>query len=218
MEEKILVEGKFSKFNVVSLLFLATAIFCFIFLIIDYNGRIDYNGQMFANGHYFELSFLNYFLNGWVFECALGWFVVFCSGIVLSVFFYFFFNRCQITVTDKRVFGKMNLGLKVDLPFDKISFVASGILSSLVVATSSNRIFFWMMKNKNEVHQVIKDVLIRRQETETIIKQEAPNQSQITLQPSSVSVADEILKFKNLLDMGAITQEEFEKKKSELLG
>lgn len=32
------------------------------------------------------------------------------------------------------------------------------------------------------------------------------------------SVADEILKFKQLLDMGAITQEEFDKKKKELLG
>lgn len=35
---------------------------------------------------------------------------------------------------------------------------------------------------------------------------------------SNISVADEILKFKNLLDSGIITQEEFEKKKSELLG
>ena len=34
---------------------------------------------------------------------------------------------------------------------------------------------------------------------------------------SSVSVADEILKFKNLLDVGAITQEEFELKKKQLL-
>ena len=32
------------------------------------------------------------------------------------------------------------------------------------------------------------------------------------------STADEILKFKNLLDQGIITQEEFEKKKKELLG
>lgn len=31
------------------------------------------------------------------------------------------------------------------------------------------------------------------------------------------SVADELLKFKQLLDMGAITQEEFDRKKSELL-
>lgn len=35
---------------------------------------------------------------------------------------------------------------------------------------------------------------------------------------TGISVADEILKFKNLLDVGIITQEEFETKKKELLG
>mgnify|MGYP000205362915 FL=1 len=35
---------------------------------------------------------------------------------------------------------------------------------------------------------------------------------------TAASAADEILKFKNLLDAGIITQEEFEKKKQQLLG
>lgn len=48
-------------------------------------------------------------------------------------------------------------------------------------------------------------------------KKEISKRSQITAQSSSTSVADEILKFKNLLDMGAITQEEFDAKKKELL-
>ena len=34
---------------------------------------------------------------------------------------------------------------------------------------------------------------------------------------SNISVADEIKKFKELLDIGAITQEEFDAKKKELL-
>lgn len=45
-------------------------------------------------------------------------------------------------------------------------------------------------------------------------------QNQATQQPATatVSVADELKKFKELLDMGAITQEEFDAKKKELLG
>lgn len=35
---------------------------------------------------------------------------------------------------------------------------------------------------------------------------------------ASVSAADEVLKLKNLLDMGVITQEEFNAKKTQLLG
>ena len=34
---------------------------------------------------------------------------------------------------------------------------------------------------------------------------------------TSVSMADELIKYKNLLDTGAITQEEFDKKKAQLL-
>ena len=49
--------------------------------------------------------------------------------------------------------------------------------------------------------------------------QEAPAPvQQAAPQPTAASVAEEILKFKQLLDMGAITQEEFEAKKKQLLG
>ncbi len=36
--------------------------------------------------------------------------------------------------------------------------------------------------------------------------------------PAELSSADELLKFKNLLDMGIITQEEFDTKKKQILG
>lgn len=46
-------------------------------------------------------------------------------------------------------------------------------------------------------------------------KQEAVEDSNIA---ATTSNADEILKFKNLLDSGIITQEEFDAKKKQLLG
>ena len=42
--------------------------------------------------------------------------------------------------------------------------------------------------------------------------------SQINQKETSISDADEILKYKKLLDAGAITQEEFDAKKKQLLG
>lgn len=47
---------------------------------------------------------------------------------------------------------------------------------------------------------------------------EAKNNPVIAAPVAAVSVADEIKKFKELLDMGAITQEEFDTKKKQLLG
>ena len=55
----------------------------------------------------------------------------------------------------------------------------------------------------NKIHDVLSS-LKQNKNTPTIVQ--------------SSSSADEILKFKNLLDMGVISQEEFDKKKSELLG
>jgi hypothetical protein len=43
------------------------------------------------------------------------------------------------------------------------------------------------------------------------------NNSNSNKKNASFSVADELLKFKNLLDMAAITQEDFELKKKQLL-
>ena len=47
---------------------------------------------------------------------------------------------------------------------------------------------------------------------------ESENSAPITTESSPVSAADEILKFKQLLDANIITQEEFEAKKKQLLG
>ena len=47
---------------------------------------------------------------------------------------------------------------------------------------------------------------------------EAKNNNNPTRVVQQVSAADEILKYKQLLDAGVITQEEFDKKKAELLG
>lgn len=51
-----------------------------------------------------------------------------------------------------------------------------------------------------------------------IVKRNQHNTDSSSDEKSGTSVADELLKFKQLLDMGAISQEEFDKKKIELLG
>ena len=55
-------------------------------------------------------------------------------------------------------------------------------------------------------------------EIERYINQAKNNASSPAPTINQISAADEILKFKNLLDQGIINQEEFDKKKKELLG
>ena len=136
---------------------------------------------------------------GWLF---LG------SVILLIVAFVVFFalNSCSMTITDKRVYGKASFGQRVDLPLDMISSASTGLFSSVGVSTASGRIVFWLLGNQQEIFSAITNLLLERQTNKS------SNVNNLN------SNADELKKYKELLDSGIITQEEFDQKKKQLLG
>lgn len=130
--------------------------------------------------------------------------IISIAGIVL----YFMWNAASITVTDKRVYGKAIFGSRVDIPLDSISAVGTiSIVHGISVSSSSGKISFVYISNVEEIHSILSRIVIDRQEkTHTnIIQQEN-------------SSADELQKYKDLLDNDVITKEEFEAKKKQLLG
>ena len=60
-------------------------------------------------------------------------------------------------------------------------------------------------------------VLVTTQPAAQNINVNVASGGDIKANETSVSMADELIKYKNLLDTGAITQEEFDKKKAQLL-
>ena len=131
------------------------------------------------------------------------------AGLICLVIYIWM--RCfEIVITDKRVYGQTSFGKRVDLPIDSISAIASRWPKGVAVATSSGKVAFLMIKNRDEIHKCVSNLLIDRQNKTPIspmIRQEIPQ-----------SNADELKKFKELLDSGVITQEEFDAKKKQLLG
>ncbi len=136
----------------------------------------------------------------------------FLIALIVAVVFYFIFHKTELIVTDKRAYGKTSFGKRVDLPLDSISAVKTGILKTIAITTASGAIKFSLISNRDEVHEALSNLLIERQSkaddsTQTISKQD-----------NSQSSADELMKYKSLLDSGVITQEEFDAKKKQLLG
>lgn len=86
--------------------------------------------------------------------------------IVLAalVMFYFYFAKMEFVVTSKRIYGKAGFGIQVDLPMDSISSVRMGIFRNIVIGTSSGRIHFLFIDNRNEIHEEIINLLIARQQ------------------------------------------------------
>ena len=128
----------------------------------------------------------------------------------------------SITVTNKRVFGKTKFGKRVDLPIDSISAIAMSAFKGIAVATSSGKIKFGFIKNRDEIHKVISNLLIERQKSSknetTKTGYQPASVSPINKPAASVNGTEEIKKYKELLDSGIITQEEFDAKKKQLLG
>ena len=116
----------------------------------------------------------------------------------------------KLIVTENNIRGTYGKIFKrnIDLPLDSINSVEyikkSGIVN---IATSSQKIHFESLLNAEEISNVINE-LIRNRHT---------NRGATTIVNSS-SNADELAKYKGLLDAGVITQEEFDAKKKQLLG
>lgn len=148
---------------------------------------------------------------GYIVPAARSVIAYFIIGVVLLYLaLYSAISRCEITVTDKRVYGKAIWRKRVDLPLDSITAIAVSALNGIAVATSAGSIKFSLIKNNTEIHKTVSNLLIKRQNKEpvrTTIKQEIPQ-----------SNADELKKYKDLLDSGVISQEEFNAKKKQLLG
>ncbi len=137
-------------------------------------------------------------------------YIFFCIGLVLllvAALITWWLHSFNLTVTDKRIYGNTAFGKQVDLPVDSISAISTSILKGITVATSSGRIVFKLIKNRDDIRKIINELIIDRQEKNkntTMVNQKESN-------------ADEIKKYKDLLDSGIITQEDFEAKKKQLL-
>ena len=149
----------------------------------------------------------------------LGWLigvVLVCglvAGLIVALIYTKAYSSIELIVTDKRVHGKTAFGKRVDLPLDSISAVGTAMMKTIVVATSSGTIKFALIANRDEVHNAISQLLIDRQK-----KNGADVPVTHITNEFQQSNAEELKRFKELLDMGVITQEEFDAKKKQLLG
>lgn len=166
----------------------------------DYLGNVGYlPGLLDESGFY-----LRYYVDFWAFPYVyIG--LYFWGVAVCFLFTFFMMRKMQITVTDKRVCGKTYFGRSVDLPMDSISAVGSSWFNGIKVSTSSGKVSFLHIEKSKEIRELLCQLLIERQEK---LQSDIPAKSN----------ADELKKYKELLDGGIITQEEFDTKKKQLLG
>lgn len=139
------------------------------------------------------------------------WFVrrIFIPIIFLALIF--FSTRTNICVTNMRVYGKAFWGKRVDLPLDSISAVAIGFGHSIIVSTSSGKIAFSEIDNRNEIYEEINKLLMERQHNSHAMKAPTINQE------SHQSNADEIKNIKNFLILASLHKKNLTQRKNSYL-
>ncbi len=135
--------------------------------------------------------------------------IFFVLAIIVTIV-YWSYSKCQIAITDKNVKGKTLFGKEVVLPLYMVSaYTTRKFLSTIAVATSSVITKFVLIKNYTEIGNVLSQLINKRQDQTQTIANETKTIS---------SNMDDLVKLKDLLEQGIITQEEFDAKKKQLLG
>lgn len=210
MNENVLIKSERKKPIALSLLFPAVGVI--IFLIYFINSINNYRSYYSTFDGWVELPLSEAIQTSLEADGGLFHFFLFIPILaVVGLVFYIIWSKIELTVTDKRVYGVAAFGKRVDLPLDSISAVGTSAFKGIDVGTSSGKIKFKFIKNRDEIHKIMSELLMERQ------KNEAGTSSEPVLNMNS-SNADELKKFKELLDSGVITQEEFDTKKKQLLG
>ena len=178
-----------------------------------------YSSGYYLSGVYISGKSYSYMING--LEAAfrgetpyLPIFIVACAlfliGLIVLVV-YLSIGRCELIVTEKNVKGKSLFGKQVVLPMYMVSaYSTRKYLSTIAVATSSGITKFFLVKNYAAIGEVLSKIINERQD------KTLNSEKEVVVQQSTAM--DDLLKLKNLLDQGIITQEEFEAKKKQLLG
>ncbi len=133
----------------------------------------------------------------------LGLFVV--IAIVLSL------RAVELVLTDKKItIHNPIFNSTVELPIDSISAISktSIFTEGIAVSTSSGKITCFYIDNREKVYVELNKLINKRQDVS----------SGVTVVKQDVSSAEELKKYKELLDTGVITQDEFDAKKKQLLG
>lgn len=198
MEEKVIIKGERGSQLVLKLLS-GIAISMILIGLLSY---ADYVAEPHWYGHYSLLQGMMSEFRFWGLLIDIG-----ILMLVVSLVLWWWLSLTQLTVTDKRVYGKAAFGKRVDLPIDSVSSVGMSFPKCVSIGTSSGKISFELLKNQKVVHTAISQLLIERQ-----------GRSEQAVNQPAVSAADELKKYKELLDSGVISQEEFETKKKQLLG
>mgnify|MGYP004588232265 FL=1 len=163
----------------------------------------------------YDYHFFSFFFEQFFSSCFYGYTLT--AGIIIIVAGLFIkvnTEKCEITVTNKRIFGKPAHNKEVDIPWNQITGLHSCFFDGISIASIGNICNFYCMENHEEVMKAISYILANPQGMNV----SSTRRDKTSTTNSSTEKSEQLIYFKSLFDNGIITQEEFNAKKKEILG
>lgn len=83
--------------------------------------------------------------------------------VIIAGFFPLFAPKGSITVTDKRIYGKMPFGKTFYFPLDSIAKVRQKAFNTILIDSSTGKVKMSNVENCDEVYKTICNLLVERQ-------------------------------------------------------
>ena len=160
MEEKILIKSKCDSFKkglliFFSICFLATIIWCILGVsqgVSNYHHWMQWNIYKLRGSTPLSHAFIYFFEGDFVLAIIPA-----CAGLIISLPIYARMHSFELTVTDKRVFGKAGLNNAVDILFDDIKFLKKVGGNSITLITDSSSDTFRFLTNRDDIYNTIRE-------------------------------------------------------------
>ena len=159
----------------------------------------------------YDDSFIDFFFGEFLnFDCYYGYMIMLgVVALIVGIIMKSNTEKCEITVTNEAISGKLPHGKEVHIPLNQITAINRSSFNGVSITSIGNVSNFHCIENREEVMKAISYLLANPQQSSA-----QPTQSAST----NGSEAEQLKRLKDLLDSGVLTQEEFDAKKKQILG
>ena len=159
----------------------------------------------------YDDSFIDFFFGEFFnFDCYYGYMIMLgVVALIVGIIMKSNTEKCEITVTNEAISGKLPHGKTVHIPLNQITAINRSSFNGVSITSIGNVSNFHCIENREEVMKAISYLLANPQQSSM-----QPTQSA----SANGSEAEQLKRLKDLLDSGVLTQEEFDAKKKQILG
>lgn len=224
MEERIVIKGTPQKNIIARIIMIVGIVLIFVSILVAYYLFSHYQVNLLYGSinqlwvdleKVYDGSFFLFFISE-LFDIDLQYGPMTTVGLIAAIIGIVMkvkTEKCEITVTNQMIMGKLPRGKEVSIPMNQITAINPSSFNGISIASIGNVSNFYCFKNRDEVVKAIAYLLANPQ-------QATVHDAQLTAS-ATAEVTDEeaqLKRLKELLDVGVLTQEEFDAKKKQILG